>query len=79
MKCIHCNAENIDKEDNFCWKCGHWTAKGYNFIQDKNNINLVLNGSAAKQNRKFGTLLGLLGFGIILFVTIYIIRGDDLF
>lgn len=79
MKCMRCNAENIEKDDNFCWKCGHWTAKGFNFLKERKNVDIVLNGSAAKQNNRFGVLLGLLGFGIILFVTIYIVRGDDLF
>ena len=37
MKCIHCEAE-IESDDNFCWKCGEWTSKGYTFLKDKSNV-----------------------------------------
>lgn len=25
----YCDAEEIERDDNFCYKCGYWTAKGY--------------------------------------------------
>ncbi len=33
MKCLNknCNATEIENDDNFCYKCGYWTAKGINF------------------------------------------------
>lgn len=55
MKCLNqnCNADQIEKDDNFCYKCGHWTAKGYSFIKDDNNINRIMNGPAVKKMKTF--------------------------
>ena len=31
MKCLnqYCDAEDIENDDNFCYKCGNWTSKGF--------------------------------------------------
>lgn len=78
MKCIHCEVE-IELDDNFCWKCGHWTAKGYSFLKNEENIKMIMNGDAVKQDEKFSILISLVGIGFILFTVMMLIRGDDLF
>ena len=77
MKCSHCNAE-IEKDDNFCHECGHFTALGYEFLKDKNNQKIT-NGTSVKQNKRLSFLILLLFFGTFLFLGMIIIRGDDLF
>lgn len=78
MKCIHCEVE-IELDDNFCWKCGHWTAKGYSFLKNEENVKMIMNGDAVKQDERFSILMSLLGIGFILFTAMMFIRGDDLF
>lgn len=78
MKCIHCEVE-IESDDNFCWKCGHWTAKGYSFLKKEENIKMIMNGDAVKQDERFSILMSLLGIGFILFAAMIFIRRDDLF
>ena len=78
MKCIHCKVE-IELDDNFCWKCGHWTAKGYSFLKNEENVKMIMNGDAVKQDERFSILISLLGIGFILFTAMMFIRGDDLF
>ena len=78
MKCIHCEVE-IESDDNFCWKCGHWTAQGYSFLKNEENIKMIMNGDAVKQDERFSILMSLLGIGFILFTAMMFIRGDDLF
>lgn len=78
MKCIYCNVE-IESDDNFCWKCGHWTAKGYSFLKNEENIKMIMNGDAVKQDERFSILMSLLGIGFILFTAMMLIRGNDLF
>lgn len=78
MKCIHCDVE-IESDDNFCWKCGHWTARGYSFLKNKDNVKMIMNGDVVRQNEKFSVLMILLGMGVVLFTVMMIIRGDDLF
>jgi len=78
MKCIHCEVE-IESDDNFCWKCGHWTAKGYSFLKNEENVKMIMNGDAVKQDERFSILVSLLGIGFILFTVLVSIRGDNLF
>lgn len=77
-KCSHCNAE-IELDDNFCWKCGRWTAKGYVFLKDEENLKKIINGDAIKQDNRFSYLISLVSIGIILFTIMMTLRGDDLF
>lgn len=81
MRCLNekCNADEIEKDDNFCYKCGHWTARGYSFLKDKENINMIINGETFKQNSRVSTLGSLLALSFIIFVLMLIIRGNDLF
>ena len=78
MKCIYCDAE-IEIDDNFCWKCGHWTSKGYNFFKDRTNINMLKKGVSVKQDERFAILISLLFLGILAFCGMSYFRGQDLF
>ena len=44
--------EEIESDDNFCYKCGHWTAKGYSFLNDESNIEAITTGATFKQNNR---------------------------
>lgn len=81
MKCLNqnCNAEQIENDDNFCYKCGHWTGKGYSFIKNKNNIKSIVNGAAAKKDAKFFKMVILASISLITFTFINIYRGTDLY
>ncbi len=78
MKCIFCEAE-IEADDNFCWQCGEYTSKGYAFLKDKSNVNLIINGAAIKQNDRFSILITLLCLVIFAFMGMTYLRGQDLF
>ena len=78
MNCIHCNAP-IEKDDNFCPKCGHFTSKGYSFLKEEENRNKIRKGASIRQQNRFSTLLILFFLGAILFSVMMIIRGNDLF
>lgn len=78
MKCIHCKSE-IEQDDNFCFKCGYFTAKGYEYLKDNNNRKKIEQGSSNKQRNRLSTLILLFFLGTILFFGFYIIRGDNLF
>ena len=81
MKCLNqkCNVIDIDKNDNFCHKCGHYTSKGYTFLKDKNNVKRILNGPTIKQRNKLSILVSLFALSFIIFTGMIIVRGDDLF
>lgn len=81
MKCINtnCNVEDIEKDDNFCYKCGYWTAKGYTFLSDEKNVKMIVNGDTLKQKNKINIVAGLFALLVIMFVAVIIIRGDNLF
>ena len=81
MRCLNqnCDANEIETDDNFCYKCGHWTARGYFFLQDKKNVNMILNGASVKQNGRLSMLGGLLALSFIIFTVMLVIRGNDLF
>ena len=36
-----CDANDVEKDDNFCYKCGSFTAKGYAYLQDERNVNKI--------------------------------------
>lgn len=79
MKCTHCKCDNIESDDNFCWNCGFYTDKGYNFLKEEKNINMILKGEAYKTKDRTSTLFGLLLLAIISFAAMILIRGNDLF
>ena len=79
MKCLNCNVEDIDNDDNFCYNCGHWTARGYNILKAKDNDNLINYKRINRQNFKVGLLTFLLFIGIVTFIIMYTIQGQALF
>ncbi len=81
MKCLnrYCDASEIEKDDNFCYKCGHWTAKGFSFIGNKDNIETIMNGNALKKENNFSVMVSIASFAFISFFIISIIRGNDLY
>ncbi|MBR0472569.1 MAG: hypothetical protein IJI98_07750 [Methanosphaera sp.] len=81
MKCLnqYCDAEDIESDDNFCYKCGHWTAKGFSFIRKEENVMQIMNGDAAKKDDNFSVMLGLASLAFIGFFVMTLIRGNDLY
>ena len=81
MKCMNqnCDANTIETDDNFCYKCGHWTAKGYSFIKNEDNVKMILNGDAVRQDTRFTLLVGISCLGFLLFSLLLILRGGDIF
>lgn len=81
MKCLNknCDAKEIEKDDNFCYKCGHWTAKGYAFLQKPENVQNILTGSSAKKTDRLTILLEVASLSFILLIFIILFRGEDLF
>ena len=81
MKCLNpkCDATEIEKDDNFCYQCGHWTAKGYTFIKDKQNYVILQKGNVVKQNNHIIILVCLLSllFGLLSFL--FLSGRQDLF
>ena len=74
MKCIYCNGD-INKDDNFCPSCGHWTVKGYSLLK-KGEIKKKIGIKKNNHLLLFGYLFVLL---LIIFVVTVSIRGDNLF
>ena len=81
MKCLNqnCNADEIENDDNFCYKCGHWTSRGYKFLDDETNVENISKGATVKQIEKLSLLGILFIISIILFLIMLIIRGQNLF
>ena len=76
MKCLKCKKE-IENDDNFCWNCGHWTAKGFTFLKDEENYQLTL--KANQQTDKLSILLFLVCVGVSLFLTMMFVQKNNLF
>ena len=81
MNCLnqYCDADEIEKDDNFCYKCGHWTAKGFTFIRNKENVADILNGAVVKKEDNFSVMISVTSLTFISFFIISIIRGNDLY
>ena len=81
MKCLNqnCNAEEIEEDDNFCYKCGHWTAKGYSFLKKPENVQIILNGDGTKKDNRFSLMVALASLALIAFTLLGLFRGEDLF
>ena len=81
MKCLNqnCDAEEIENDDNFCYKCGHWTAKGFSYIKNKENVEKIMNGDAAKKGDNFSVMLGLALLSFIAFFVMTLVRGNSLY
>lgn len=81
MKCMNqaCDAEYIEKDDNFCYKCGHWTPKGFSIIKDKKNFENMQRGEAAKKDVRFYAMVEIASLAVLAFVGMSIFRGNDLY
>ena len=81
MKCLNeqCNVTDIESDDNFCYKCGHWTAKGYGFLKNNDGNRIINNGEVAKQNNRFSFLIGIVSIGILIFFASFLIKGNDVY
>ena len=79
MKCInqYCDANEIEDDDNFCYKCGHWTARGYSLI-NHNKIDKIIDKKHVNQNDKFAYLFALFSFSMILVIGSSIYRGQNI-
>lgn len=72
--CLECK-EVIEKDDNFCYKCGSLTARGYKELKNLESLN---NGVVEKQNNKLKLLISLLSISIIIFAFLILIRGTNI-
>lgn len=81
MYCFNggCKASKIEKDDNFCYVCGHWTAKGYMFLKNENNAKKIIEGPVVKQNNRLHFLWALLFILLIIFLIMFLIRKDNMF
>ena len=81
MQCLNenCNASDIEKDDNFCYKCGHYTAKGYIYFSNSENQDMILNGEAIKKDNRLNSLLFIGVLGFVLFFAFTYISGNDIF
>lgn len=81
MKCLnqYCDAEDIENDDNFCYKCGHWTSKGFSFIKKEENVIQIMKGDAAKKDNNFSVMLGIASLAFIGFFVMNLVRGNDLY
>ena len=81
MKCLNqkCNVIDIGMNDNFCYKCGHYTSKGYIFLKDNNNVKKIMNGPTIKQKNRLSISVSLFALSFIIFTIMLIVRGDNLF
>ena len=81
MKCLNdkCDATDIEKDDNFCYKCGQWTTVGYTFLKDEENIDKISSGTVFKQKGRLIVLGSLLAISFIAFFVMLAVRGNDLF
>lgn len=77
-RCLKCQ-EEIGLNDNFCWKCGHWTPKAYAYYKDAENIKIISEGKAIRQSNNQLYLMYLLALLIIIFIGISTYRKNDLF
>lgn len=77
FKCLECQ-KTIENDDNFCYSCGHWTARGFKFLNNPENFSSITNGTINKQNNKLKLLISLLSISIIIFAFIIIIRGTSI-
>lgn len=74
--CLRCGTE-IESDDNFCPECGHWTAKGYFFLKDSNNQEII-EGKIIKQQNKMTNLFVLMFVFTILIIVICGYRGKNI-
>ena len=74
--CLKCGIE-VEVDDNFCPECGHWTTKGYSFLNDKDNLK-VINGKVVIKQNQVSYLISLMFLFMILSIGICMYRGIDI-
>ena len=74
--CLHCG-EEVEKDDNFCPKCGHWTTRGYIYFNNKDNKK-IMNGKVVRQDNRIAYLFALLFLFMIFTVGICTYRGQNI-
>lgn len=74
--CLKCGTE-IENDDNFCPECGHWTSKGYFFLKDSKNQD-VIEGKIIKQQNRMANLFVLMFIFVILIIVMCSYRGKNL-
>lgn len=72
--CLECQTV-IEKDDNYCYKCGSITAKGYKELSSKTNVN---SGILEKQNNKLRLLIVSLSLLVIVFAIMILVRGNNI-
>lgn len=77
MRCLNCNYE-LENDDNFCPMCGHWTARGYSYFNNSENLKNMMHGYELRQNGKLSVLISLVFLGIVLFIGMLLFRGNNL-
>lgn len=77
MRCINCDETSIEKDDNFCPKCGHWTSHGYSFLNDDNS-DTIMNGKVQRQRDRSAYLFFLLFICIVIVIGGCMFRGQDI-
>lgn len=74
--CLNCGVE-VEEDDNFCPECGHWTTKGYTFLEDKNSLKII-NGKISKKQNRIAYLIFLMLLFMILSICMCMCRGKDI-
>lgn len=81
MKCLNplCDADLIEENDNFCYKCGHPTTLGLAYLNKEENVSKITNGEIVKQDNKFKILIFIFVLFIITFLLFSALKGDKMF
>ena len=79
MKCLECQQDNLNDSDIFCPYCGSLTSFGYSFLKNENNVKKIMSGKVFKQNNRLTTLIITFIVFVILFLSFYLVKGEDLF
>ena len=81
MYCFNggCKASEIEKDDNFCYKCGHWTAKGYMFLKNDKNAKKVTEGFVVKQSNRLHLLWAIVLVLLVVFLIVFLVRKNNMF
>ena len=81
MKCNNslCDANDIEKDDYFCYKCGSPTSIGHAYLNDKDNVKKIASGEILKQDHRFKVLIVFFTIILIIFILLSFIRGNSVF
>ena len=70
--------EEIERDDNFCHHCGHWTSRGYVYFNENPEHLKVLEGKILKSENKLTTVFVLASLLLISSIIIVMIRGQSI-